>query len=74
MSKDLEQLITRAEHLNATLEHILLPKLLKTEWTATAWRYKAYQPSLLTQVSGGYLQAVAHPHLIRLDDIYNIDL
>ena len=78
MSKDLTQLITRAENLIAKLEYALLPAALETDWTATAWRYKAYQPSLFAQnalshAASGYLQAVAHPHSIRLDDICNIE-
>ncbi len=74
MSKDLEQLITRAESLIAKLENVLVPTALETDWTATAWRYKAYQPLLLTQVGGGYLQKIPHPHHIRLHDICNVDM
>lgn len=73
MSNDLEHLITRAESLLAKLERALVPAKLETDWTATAWRYKAHQQSAFVQHTSGYLQAVAHPHHICLNDICNIE-
>ncbi len=69
MTTNLEHLITRAENLLAKLESVLIPATIETDWTATAWRYKSMQ----AHNASGYLQAVAHPHHIRLDDICNID-
>lgn len=61
-----ENLIQRAEALLARLEGLLLPAAIEPDWSAIAWRWQ--------HNSGrGYLQAVPHPHQIRLEDLHNVD-
>lgn len=72
MTINLEHLITRAESLLTKLENVLIPASIETDWTATAWRYKSTHAHNARSASG-YLQTVAHPHHIRLDDICNIE-
>lgn len=62
----LEQFIIRAEHLLSRLEQILPPAKTEVDWSATAWRWQVRQ-------GRGSLQAVPHPHQIRLDIIQNVD-
>lgn len=62
----IEQLIARAEHLLMRLEQVLPPTPAEVDWSATAWRWQVRQ-------GRGSLQAVPHPHQIRLDIIQNVD-
>lgn len=62
----LEQLITRAEHLLSRLEQVLPPAKTEVDWSATAWRWQVKH-------GRGSLQAVPHPHQIRLAIIQNVD-
>ncbi len=72
MSTTLENLIARAEGLLTKLESVLLPVSIETDWTVTAWRYKSIHAYNVRSATG-YLQAVAHPHHIRLNDICNVE-
>ena len=64
---ELAALIARAEQLLARVETLLPPALPPPDWskvTAARWRKRSGR---------GYLQAVAHPHLIRLDELVAVD-
>lgn len=64
---DLAALIGRAEAVLARVEALLPPPQPDPDWTqvtAARWRKRGGR---------GYLQAVAHPHSIRLDDLVAID-
>jgi hypothetical protein len=64
---DLESLLHRAEAVLERVEALLPPPQPDPDWTkvtAARWRKRGGR---------GYLQAVAHPHLIRLDDLVAID-
>ena len=64
---DLERLLTRAEHLLDRLLTLVPAVPGQPDWegtTAFRWRRAS---------AGGYLQAVAHPHQIRLAELYGID-
>lgn len=63
----LSALLQRAEQVLARLEAWLPPPVATTDWTAHAFRWRKRAQG------GGYLQAVAHPHPIRLDDLNGID-
>ena len=58
----LENLITRAEGLIATLEAILPAADTPVDWSASAWRW-------VSKNGKGTLQAIEHPHSIRLENI-----
>ena len=62
----IEHLLQRAEDLITRLETLLPAPLAEPNWQATAWRW-------VKQGSQGQLQAVEHPHTVRLDDIRFID-
>jgi uncharacterized protein len=62
----LSQLVARAEALLARVEAILPPPLPAPDWKATAYRWRK-------RGGRGYLQSIAHPHAIRLDDLVAID-
>jgi predicted AAA+ superfamily ATPase len=67
VSKDLTALIARAESLLARVESLLPPALPDPDWSkviAARWRKRS---------GNGYLQAVPHPHLIRLDELVAVD-
>jgi uncharacterized protein len=67
MQKDLALLITRAEKVLARIEALLPPAAPDPDWrkvTAARWR---------KQGGRSYLQGIAHPHAIRLDDLVAID-
>jgi predicted AAA+ superfamily ATPase len=67
VSKELSALIARAEALLARVESLLPPALPDPDWgkvTAARWRKRS---------GSGYLQAVPHPHLIRLDELVAVD-
>jgi predicted AAA+ superfamily ATPase len=62
----LDALVERAEAVLARLESILPAPSLAPDWTARAFRWRK-------RGERGYLQAVMHPHVIRLDDLVAID-
>jgi hypothetical protein len=67
MSKELSDLIARAEGVLERVEALLPPPVPDPDWTkvtAARWRKRSGR---------GYLQAVAHPHVIRLDDLVAVD-
>ncbi|HEX5539437.1 MAG TPA: ATP-binding protein [Methylophilaceae bacterium] len=63
---DLARLLSRVETLLDKVERLLPATPVEPDWSALAWRW---------QHNGGrgYLQAVPHPHRIKLDDLHNID-
>ncbi|HEX5539697.1 MAG TPA: DUF815 domain-containing protein, partial [Methylophilaceae bacterium] len=63
---DLARLLSHAETLLDKVEQLLPAAVGEPDWSALAWRW---------QHNGGrgYLQAVPHPHMIKLDDLRNID-
>jgi predicted AAA+ superfamily ATPase len=63
---DLNRLLARAETVLDRLEAILPPAPPSPDWHWTAFRWRK-------RAGRGYLQAVAHPHVIRLDDLVAID-
>ncbi len=66
MTQQLDGLITRAEDILIKLETFLQPKTQVTDWNAIAWRW--------VSVNGlSSLQAIPHPHQIRLDNIQFVD-
>jgi predicted AAA+ superfamily ATPase len=63
----LERLLSRAEAVLGQIEACLPPAVPLPDWeTATALRWR-------TRNGRGWLQAVRHPHPIRLADLTNID-
>jgi predicted AAA+ superfamily ATPase len=63
----LERLLTRAEALLARLEATLPAPVAEPDWqSAVAFRWRKSN-------GRGWLQAVRHPHPIRLSDLENID-
>jgi uncharacterized protein len=67
MSDELAALIARAERLLARVETLLPENIPDPDWKkvkAARWRKRAGR---------GYLQAVAHPHAINLDELVAID-
>jgi uncharacterized protein len=66
VSQQLESLIARAEDLLLKLETFLQPKPQMIDWNAVAWRWVENNGS-------GALQAIPHPHQIRLDNIQFVD-
>lgn len=63
---DFNQFLNRAEGLLNKLENMLPAQAALPDWTATVWRWQANK-------GHGYLEAILHPHLIRLEDLHNID-
>ena len=64
---DLDRLIKRAEQVLERLEAALPPKLPAPDWKAAlAYRWRKRN-------GRGFLQAVTHPHKIRLADLQGID-
>lgn len=64
---DLSRLIQRAEALLGRVEALLPPALAAPDWKAsTAFRWRK-------RGGRGYLEPVARPHRIRLQDLRNID-
>ena len=64
---DLESVLHRAEAVPERVEALLPPPVPAPDWakvTAARWRKRGGR---------GYLQAVAHPHAIRMDDLVAID-
>jgi len=62
----LENLISRAEGLITKLEAILPANNAPVNWSVLAWRWVAKNGK-------GTLQAIAHPHVIQLDNIHFVD-
>lgn len=63
---DFQHLLTRAEHLIEQLTALVPVAPAHTDWSALAWRWQHNK-------SRGYLESIAFPHLIQLDDLHNID-
>lgn len=63
---ELAHLIARAEALLDKVESLLPAAPAETDWSASAWRWQHNQGC-------GYLQAVSHPHMIKLEDLHNVD-
>ncbi len=63
---DFNNLIDRAEGLLNKLESLLPASPELPDWSAIAWRWQHNK-------GRGYLEAIPHPHLIKLDDLHNID-
>lgn len=66
MFGQLKALLERAEGLLHQLEQQLPPLPGPTDWTALAYRWRRHP-------HGGVLQAITHPHALRLDDLQGID-
>jgi predicted AAA+ superfamily ATPase len=67
MAQDLQALIARAEELLARIEALLPAVVPDPDWkkvTAARWR---------KQGGRSWLQGIAHPHVIRLDDLVAVD-
>jgi len=63
----LESLLQRLESLVERAEHLLPGPAAPTDWAAQAFRWR------VTQGTGrGRLEAVRHPHRIRLDDLQGV--
>ncbi|MDD5250146.1 MAG: ATP-binding protein [Rhodocyclaceae bacterium] len=63
---DFSRLIARAEGLLERLEGVLPAAAPAPDWTAQAFRWRRRN-------GRGHLEAVHHPHRIRLDDLVGID-
>ena len=62
---EFEHLLGKAEAILDRLESLLPAPLPVPDWSATAWRWQHMHGC-------GYLQAVAHPHRIGLDDLHHL--
>jgi predicted AAA+ superfamily ATPase len=63
---ELNALLARLEGILGRVESVLPPAPPPPDWSATAFRWRK-------RGGRGFLQAVAHPHAIRLDDLVAID-
>ncbi len=63
---ELTALLTRIEGILARVEAVLPPAPPPPDWHANAFRWRK-------RAGRGHLQAVAHPHAIRLSDLVAID-
>jgi predicted AAA+ superfamily ATPase len=63
---ELNALLSRLEGILERVESVLPPAPPPPDWSATAFRWRK-------RGGRGFLQAVAHPHAIRLDDLVAID-
>ena len=63
---EFHHLINRAEGLLVKLESMLPAIPSQPDWSALAWRWQHNK-------GHGYLEAIPYPHLIKLDDLHNID-
>jgi predicted AAA+ superfamily ATPase len=66
MTTELAAFLARAEALLARVEALLPAPLPEPDWSATAYRWR-------TRDGRGRLDAVRHPHVIRLADLQGID-
>src|SRR5437763_9540673 len=66
VGESLQALLMRAEAVLTRLESLLPAPLPKPNWKARAFRWRK-------RGERGYLHAVMHPHVIRLDDLVAID-
>ncbi len=64
--RDLAGLLLRLEAILERVEGMLPPALSPPDWSATAFRWRK-------RAGRGHLQAVLHPHAIRLDDLVAIE-
>ena len=63
---NIESLITRAESLLERLAAYLPESGQEVNWNELAWRWQVRN-------GRGYLEAVTHPHQIKLESICNVD-
>jgi predicted AAA+ superfamily ATPase len=63
---ELTALLARIDAILARVEGVLPPAPPAPDWKATAFRWRK-------RAGRGFLQAVQHPHAIRLDDLVAID-
>lgn len=63
---DFNPLMHRAEVLLTKLEALLPALPAVPDWSAIAWRWQHNK-------GRGYLESIPYPHLIKLDDLHNID-
>lgn len=63
---NIESLVNRAESLLERLSAYLPANQQEVDWHALAWRWQIMN-------GRGYLQAVPHPHQIKLESICNVD-
>jgi predicted AAA+ superfamily ATPase len=63
---ELSALLARVEGILGRIEAVLPPAPPPPDWRAHAFRWRK-------RAGRGYLQAVRHPHVIRLDDLVAID-
>ncbi len=68
IEKKLDETLDRADALIDKLGQILPPPAPPTDWQAIAYRWRRNRGS-----GRGFLQAVAHPHIIRFEDLKDID-
>jgi uncharacterized protein len=64
--ESLQSLLARAETVLERLEILLPPPLPAPDWRARAFRWRK-------RGQHGFLQAVQHPHTIRVDDLVAVD-
>jgi predicted AAA+ superfamily ATPase len=62
----LSRLLGRVEAILARVEAVLPPAPVPVDWHASAFRWRK-------RAGRGHLQAIRHPHAIRLDDLVAID-
>ena len=62
----LETILQRTEYLLDRVEALLPPPPSAPDWSRLAFRWRA-------DTRGGHLEAVPHPHRLRLGDLRNID-
>jgi uncharacterized protein len=68
LEKQLEHTLARAEHLIDRVEALLPTPRAEPDWRATAYRWRRARGA-----SHGTLAPVLHPHVIRFDDLKDID-
>src|SRR5437868_5993279 len=65
-TKSIQSLLAHAEAVLSRVEAALPAALTPPDWKATAYRWRK-------RAGRGFLQPIAHPHAIRLDDLVAID-
>jgi uncharacterized protein len=68
IEQKLEHTLARAESLIARIEVILPEPPMVNDWNAIAYRWRRNRGS-----GRGFLQSVQHPHVIRFEDLQDID-